>query len=385
MRKFILLSFLLSLLMMNFWSCSDESPSESEQEPTLAEKFQKALDDGLTSFNGKGVSAAVILPDGERWVGVSGISHGTTQITQEMHFAAGSIAKNFTAAIILQLAEEGEITLEDSLYQWRPTYPYIDSTITIRQLLNHTSGLYDFVDNSDFWDTLFEEPSKVWTPEEMILAFNREPIFPKGTDWNYSTTGYALLRMIIMNITESDISTVYKDRLWDPLGLTHTFTLMGNTPLPDNITHGWWDMDGDGIYDDFYSWPRNAFSSCAVGEVWSTAEDLAEWVKALFIDKTVLTLSSIDQMLNLHSPCTGEEYLCAGYGLGVVEFNPQFFNGLKVIGHSGNAPGYAAASLYLPDYNVCIGLVDNTEEGESVAMSIANLLTVITDHLEDSP
>jgi len=67
-----------------------------------------------------------------------------------------------------------------------------------------------------------------------------------------------------------------------------------------------------------------------------------------------------------------------------VKFNPQLFNGLEAYGHSGNAPGYAAASIYLPDYEVCIGFMDNTEEGESVGMSITNLLNVITSHLEDT-
>ncbi len=382
MKKMVLLPFLLSLFTLHFMSCSKDSPAEPKNEPTLAEKLQEALDDGLKSFNGKGVSAAVIMPDGEIWVGVSGISHGTTAITPNMVFAAGSIGKIFTATTILHLVEEGKVLLEDSLYQWLSTYPYIDSTITIRQLLNHTSGLYNFVDNDEFWQAIFSEPSKVWTLEEMILAFNRDSIFPKGADWNYSTTGYALLRMIIKKITGSEISTVNRDRFWIPLNLSNTFTSMGE-PLPANTAHGWYDLDGDGTYDDFFSWQRTAFASGIGGEVFSNAEDLVKWARALFHDKTVLSQASLDQMFTFHSPCTGEEYFCVGYGLGVAKFNPDLFNGLEAYGHSGNAPGYAAASIYLPDYKVCVGLVDNTEEGESVAMSISNLLNVITSHLRE--
>ncbi|MBL7074698.1 beta-lactamase family protein [candidate division KSB1 bacterium] len=381
MKKILLVTIILSLLAMNFMSCSDDSPTEPE--PTLAEKLQEALDNGLEAYNGIGISAAVIMPDGEIWVGVSGVSHGTTAITSDMPFAAGSIAKNFTATTILQLAEEGELTLEDSLYEWLPAYPYVDSTITIRQLLNHTSGLYDFVDNPDFWNAIFEEPSKVWTPEEMILAFNRESVFPKGTDWNYSTLGYALLRMIIKKITGSEISTVNRNRFWIPLGLANTFTSMGEA-LPANTAHGWWDLDGDGTYDDFFPWPRTAFASGIAGEVFSTAEDLAKWSQALFHNLSVLSQQSLDQMLTFHSPCTGEEFICAGYGLGAVKYQPELFNGLEAYGHSGNAPGYAAACLYLPDYDVCFGFTDNTEEGDAV-LTVADLLSIITSHLEETP
>jgi len=373
----------LFLVALKFTGCS-EAPSEPQKEPTLAEDLQAALDAGVKSFKGKGVSAAVIMPDGSTWVGVSGVSCGTTAITPEMQFAAGSIGKIFTAATILQLVQEGRIGLDDSLYQWLPPFPYVDSTITIRQLLGHTSGLDDIADTETWWQAIFADPSRVWTPEEMVRTFNREPLFPKGTGWNYSTTGYALLRMIIEEITGKEISAVNQERFWSPLGLDHSFTSMGSA-LPPNIAHSWYDLDGDGTYDDFATWPRTAFVSGIGGEVWSNAEDLAKWARAMFHDKTVVSQASLDQMLTFHSPCTGEEYLVAGYGLGVVKFNPQMFNGLSAIGHSGNAPGYAAASIYLPDYDVCIGLVDNTEEGESVAVSISNMLTAITSHLDKTP
>jgi D-alanyl-D-alanine carboxypeptidase len=381
MKRIIFFSFAFSLLVMIFTSCSKDSPVESSKNLTFDQKLQKALDDGIETYNGKGISAAVIMPDGEKWVGVSGVSHGTTKITAEMRFGAGSIAKNFTGVIMLQLAEEGELTLDDSLYEWVPAYPYVDSTIILRQLLNHTSGLYDVIDNHDYWQEIFQNPSRVWTPAEMIIAFNHEPLFPKGTDWNYSSIpGYALLRMIIQDITGSDIATAYHDRCFVPFGLSNTFASMGE-PLPANTAHGWYDLNNDGVYDDFFSWPRTAFASGIPGEVFSTAEDLAEWARALFHDKSVLGEQYLDQMLTFHSPCTGEEYMVEGYGLGAVKFNPDLFNGLNAIGHSGNAPGYAAACVYLPDYEVCIGFMDNTEEGNAM-WTLFDLVDIITDYLE---
>lgn len=114
---------------------------------TIEEKLQKVLDDGISKYDVRGVSAVVIFPDQKVWKGVSGISHDTVSIKSNMLFAIGSITKNVVAALTLKLAEEGMLSLDDPLSKWLPAYPYVDSNITIRQLLNHTSGIYIFWDN----------------------------------------------------------------------------------------------------------------------------------------------------------------------------------------------------------------------------------------------
>ena len=367
----------LSVRALNCNSC----PADTASALTLAEKLQVALDNSLASSKGKGISASVIMPDGETWSGVSGISHENTKITKDMRFSAGSIEKMFAATTILQLEEEGRITLEDPLYKWLPAFPYVDSTITIRQLLNHTSGLYHYANNRDFWDTWFQEPSKFWTLEGIVLTFNREPYFPRGTGWHYSQTGYNLLRMIIKKITGSEISTVNRVRFFVPSGLTNTFTSMGET-LPGNLAHGWYDTDKDLEYEDFFSMQRTPFASGIGGEVWSTAADLAKWARGLFHDKSVIRQGSLDQMITFHSPCTGEEFFVAGYGLGVCRFNPELIYGLEAYGHGGHGPGYGAACIYLPAYKVCIGIMDNTDGGECIGTSMTRLIKVISSHFD---
>ena len=114
---------------------------------SIEEKLQKVLDDGISKYDVRGVSAVVIFPDQKVWKGVSGISHDTVSIKSNMLFAIGSITKNVVAALTLKLAEEGMLSLDDPLSKWLPAYPYVDSNITIRQLLNHTSGIYIFWDN----------------------------------------------------------------------------------------------------------------------------------------------------------------------------------------------------------------------------------------------
>jgi CubicO group peptidase (beta-lactamase class C family) len=114
--------------------------------------------------------------------------------------------------------------------------------------------------------------------------------------------------------------------------------------------------------------------------VFSTAGDLAKWSQALFREGRVLSDSSFELMLDSHTP-TPAEPLVAGYGLGVVRFSPEVFNGLEVLGHGGNAPGYAVGMLFLPEYEATVVIMDNAEHGDAMS-TIADLLSVLTTNLE---
>jgi CubicO group peptidase (beta-lactamase class C family) len=147
----------------NFLSCS-----RSDQ--PLAEQLQNALDENLKHYEVKGASVAIIMPGGKTWLGVSGISHDTVTMKPDMLFAIGSITKNIVAALTFKLAEVGILALDDSLSKWLPRYPNVDGAITIRQLLQHTSGLYMFWDNQKIWDDLKKYRTRAFTPEE-VLAY----------------------------------------------------------------------------------------------------------------------------------------------------------------------------------------------------------------------
>jgi D-alanyl-D-alanine carboxypeptidase len=357
-------------------STTTVDPSSALPELPFAQELQDALDNGLEQYGGMGISAAIIVPGYANWLGVSGVSYGTTPITTDTLFSAGSATKLYTAITILQLAEEGVLTLEDPISKWLPVYPQVDSTISIRQLLNHTGGVFDMVRHPDYWQAMFSDPDKVWQPEEIITNFLLEPYFPKGTGWHYSTPGYILLRMIIKEATGSDLSSIYRERLLKPLALDHTF-LAGEEELPENTAHGWFDVDGDGKYDDLPSF--TSFYTGIGGGIYASAEDMAKLSHALFSEHRLLNERSYEQMLTFHSPTPGEP-LAAGYGLGVVEFSPDLFNGLEIWGHSGNAPGFAAGCLYLPDYDVSIGIAVNTEAGEAM-FTINDLLDTLTEEM----
>ena len=376
MKRIRITLLTIMILAVGLIFCSKDDPTQPE--PTMGEELQAALDNGIATLGGKGISLAIILPDGQTWTGTSGISHGTTPISSDMLFSIGSATKTFTAATILQLAEEGVLTLEDSLNEWLPSYPNIDNTITIRQLLNHTGGIFDFVRHPDIWTDVFADLYRTWTMEEVLNNYILAPYFPKGTDWHYSSTGYLLLRLIIREATGDDISAQYRSRLLTPYGLDGMFTAAEENPT-GTVANGWFDLDGDGDYDDFSNIPHTAFYSAIGGGVFANAEDFARWAKAMYRDRTVLNPQYYDQMMDFHVPTPGEP-LVYGYGLGVCWFSRELFNNLTAYGHGGNPLGYAAGCFYLPDYDVCVAILDNTEEGETMPV-INDILTIITRHV----
>jgi len=353
-------------------------------ELSVAKELQGVLDNGLKKYNGKGISVAVIAPGHKTWVGVSGVSHGKIPIKMDTLFDAGSITKNFVAALTLKLVEEDLLTLDDPLHKWLPDYPNIDNTITIRQLLNHTSGLYSLQGPSAIRPIL-KDPGRLWTSKEVLTTLVGKPHFLKGKGWQYSNTGYILLGMIIENATRSKISTELRNRFWKPLGLDSMFFAVDEA-LPVNIAHGWFDLNGDKVLDDISVLPRTAYHSAfkGAGGIFSTSEGLAKWTYALFQERIVVSKGSLKQMIAFHSPVP--KPALAGYGLGIERFTPRIFNGLELWGHAGNSLGYSAFMWYLPDYSASIALITNREQNDEFYLWFINdLLSVICSNLKKVP
>jgi D-alanyl-D-alanine carboxypeptidase len=355
-KRFIsVLVFLLLALNINY--CSKDSSTEPE--PTIAEELQEVLDEKLEIFSGTGVSAAVIFPDRDTWFGTSGVSFGTTAITPDMIFGIGSVTKTFIAALCLQLAEEGVFSLEDSLFQWLPDYPNIDNSITILQLLNNTSGIYNITDNTQIWDAVLEDPAKFWTPEEIISTFLAEPYSSPGEGWYYSNTNYILLGKIINEATGSSVSTELRNRFFKPLGLNSTFFEVEEM-LPANIAHGWFDLGGNGSIDDVSLISGTGIYSVlgSAGAIFSTAEDLALWSSALFRGD-VLSQSSLNQMLFSYSTLPGTTDV--GCGLGVFLIGPGNSAGVELVGYTGRTFGYLTSMFYAPDYGISVAVIINDD------------------------
>jgi D-alanyl-D-alanine carboxypeptidase len=343
------MSRLRSLLLLAALSLATVASCARHGHP-LSEKLQTALDERLRHAAVKGASAAVVLPDGTLWRSTGGISHPGVQMSPEMAFAIGSITKNMVAALMLQLAEEGKLSLEDPIGKWLPSYPHVNPAITIRQMLNHTSGLFMFWENQQLWDDLIRYRTKRFTPEE-VLGYLKEPHFRPGEGYRYSNTGYLLAAMIITRATGSTLAAEMRRRFWEPLDLGSA-RLPLEEPYPENLAHVWGDnFEKDGSDRDITFLPRVSHDSITYGSagVFMTAEDLARWTHALFHGK-VLREDSLGQM---------QSFGRGAYGLGLGRFGFRVGGGLTAVGHGGANIGTGAYMVYFPDYGVSIAVMVN--------------------------
>ncbi len=265
------------LFALLFASCTRDRRS-------LDERIHSALERRLGQFHVRGASAAVILGDGPVHCVVAGVSHDTVAIVPDMLFAIGSITKNMIAALVLALAEEDALSLDDPLQKWLPPYPYIDSMITVRQLLGHTSGIFMFWENQKLWDDLIMYRDSLFTPE-VVLTYLDKPYFSPGKGFRYSNTNYLLLAKIITKVTGTPLSVQLRRRFWQPLGLAHAFLSMEDDIPKQQLAHVWGDnFEKGGIVKDITFLPRRAHETITYGSsgVFITAHDLALWCAALF-------------------------------------------------------------------------------------------------------
>jgi D-alanyl-D-alanine carboxypeptidase len=359
-------SFLLFSLVAGLLSCArDVRPYDV--------RVKEALNEGLQEFNVKGASAAVILPDGETHRFVAGFSHDSTLIEPEMVFAIGSITKNVVAALVLQLAEEGILNLDNPISHWLPAYPHVDGAITIRQLLNQTSGLYMFWDNQQLWDDLRQYRDSVFSPET-VLTYIRDPYFSPGRDFRYSNTNYLLLAMICTRATNSTLSAEFRRRFWGPLKIQNA-RLSLEEQIPPNLAHVWGDnFDNDGSYRDLTFLPRTSHESITYGSsgLFMTAEDLARWSDALFGGR-VLAKASLDAMLKFGK---------GGYGLGVGHFRTALAGGVQAVGHMGGNIGTTASMVYSRKYGVSLVVMINAYHLKCIGELTERVGEITLDYLE---
>jgi D-alanyl-D-alanine carboxypeptidase len=368
MLKRLQLKMILSMvLLIGVASCSrDTRPMDV--------RIKEVLIDRLQQYDVKGASSAVILPDGSIHRIVAGLSHDTVAMHPDMLFAIGSITKNVVASLVFQLAEEGLLSLEDPLYQWLPSFSKIDSAITIRPLLAHTSGVFMFWENQKLWDDLIKYRDSVFTPE-VVLTYLNDPHFAPGQGFRYSNTNYLLLAMIATRVTQSTLSEEFRKRFWQPLRLMDTYLSMED-PIPqDRLAHVWGDnFEKDGSNRDITYLPRASHESITYGSsgIFTTAEELARWCKALFTGK-VLKRSSLDQMLDFKNE---------GYGLGVHLIRKSITNGEKAFGHGGGNIGSSTYMVYLPDYDVSIVVMINFFHGKCPDRMLEDIIESVTEHLQ---
>ncbi|WP_327101473.1 beta-lactamase family protein [Nocardia vinacea] len=287
------------------------------------------------------------------------------------YFRVGSNTKTMTSTAILQLAQDGKLSLDDPIDKYWPGVPNGDR-ITIAQLNEMRSGLYSYTFDPQFNAALDNEPQKVWTPEELLaIAFAHPVNFQPGEKFEYSNTNFILLGLVIEKLTKMTAAESFQKRIFEPLSLEHTsLPAPTDSSIPDPHPQGY--AFGTNVSTiDTYALPpaeqaeafagtlkpsnqtnTNVSWAWTAGGAISTAADMATYVKAL-VGGGLLDAKMQKTRLDSIQPIDPANPDQAGYGLGIVRF------GTHLIGHDGQLPGFMTFMGHDPASDLTIVVATN--------------------------
>ena len=354
---------LLSLLPASAGAQSAAPPAPAASVSTIRTRVQAALDSIRAQGAFPGMSAGIALPDGQVLSLATGLADTAlrTRLEPDALLLAGSVGKTYVAAVALQLVSEGKLALDEPISTYLGTEPWFSrlpnaAAITVRMLMNHTSGLVRYEFKPEFTRDLTASPDKVWRPAELVAyILDTEAPFPAGGGWDYSDTNYIVLGMIIERVAGATLNDEIARRLLRPLGLTRTVPsdrreipgLAQGYAGPGNPFGG---TDAMIVNGKFAINPQ--FEWAGGGHAVSGG-DLARWAKALY-EGRVFDASLVAAMVDGVPAKLGPE---ARYGLGVIvrptPLGPSW-------GHSGFFPGYVTEMRYFPEHRIAVAFLINT-------------------------
>ena len=318
----------------------------------------KAKADALLkkSFPATGPGAAVIVTDEGKVVYEAGQGladvKAKTRITPGTVFRIGSITKQFSAAIMLQLVAEGKVSLDDKLSKFFPDYPKPGADATVAELLNHTVGVQSYTDIPGWMAE--KNTARAYTTDEMIAQFKNLPSPSKpGEKWAYNNSGYVLVGAVIEKVTGKPWHVNVDDRIAQPLGLKtiRYGVLEDQTP---HMAKGYTDKEGKIAEAQAIHMSVPHAAGALIGSV----EDLAKWNAALRHGKMVP--AELYARMNMPTQLpdgTSEKY---GFGMGMREVR-----GRQALGHGGGIFGFSTDSIYLPKEDVFVAVFTNSDSPQT--------------------
>ena len=329
--------------------------AQSGINPAYSDVMQHTLDSLREQNQVKGMYAAVYIPGAGIWKGVTGVSYGFHDIDTTMLFDIGSTTKTFVASEIMKLIDEGFFGLDDTISNLLPPIENVTPEVTVRQLLQHKSGLGEYL-NTDWQNAMNADLTRMWYPPEAIDSFLTAPTGLPGAAWNYRNTNYVLLGMIAEHFRGDSLHNILRNDFLTPLGLHNTYMEMFETydnELADNWSTPTFNPD---LAVNVSGYPHEAmFSSTSfAGGYFCAAPDLATWGYNLYSGH-VISDTSLAEMLTFTSTPGG---YFNGYGLGCM----RYVDGSNTYyGHAGNFFGYAACMIYDPVDSICLALLVNQD------------------------
>ncbi len=380
---------------------SEDDPIEPTDDPveTVATELEEILVAWQAENGAPAVSLSVRLPGEEPINIASGVTDLVTEepVTTEDYFRIASITKPMTAALVLQLVDEGLVELDVPVRTYLPTwlegYQYADD-ITIRQLMDHTNGLKEYALDPVFYAVAGQRLDTAMTPEEIIewLAA-QDPLFAPGEQYSYETGGFLSLGRVIEEVTGNSAAAEMRARIFEPAGAENIYLTPEEFP-PEITVNGYGrdimylaataiigrqDTEGLTINDEpvaaMYSLPQDVLQSSGWtgGGNEAQMESVSAIIKAMF-DGTILSPDLIQQMTT--------PVLDVNYGLGI---STDDVDGITVYSHGGGVPGFRSQAGYLPDHDISYAVSTNLiplPEGAGVGDLQAQIVPVLVAALK---
>ncbi|MFP4322021.1 MAG: serine hydrolase domain-containing protein [Anaerolineales bacterium] len=344
MKKFLIFMLVLCLLPVSAVFGQDEALQEFAEDN--ASPDGTAL--GIWVSSPAGVAVAV--------TGSADLENNTPATINDA-FRIGSITKTFAAVLMLMLVEEGTLSLDDALGDWLADdivgrIPNGD-TVTLRQLLDMTSGIPDYLNTDAFLDAMFEDPTYGWTAAETVTyIYDVQPLFGPGESFEYSNTNYNLIELVINEATGLSLAEAMQTYIFAEIGMQNSF-VEDPAALGTGIIQGY-ERDDDGRLENATFF--NDGVGMADGGIISTVQDLEMFIRALF-DGQLISAESLVAMRS-GTPMEEDESETYGLGLNVIDAGDTF-----VLGHEGSTAGFTAALWYFEEFDTVV--VAFTNEGGS--------------------
>jgi D-alanyl-D-alanine carboxypeptidase len=348
----------------SFYSCNFPFADSSNGNPDNT-RYNSLLAN-LTSSGVPGILMSVYHQDKGLWLGACGKAdlHNDVNMQSCNISRAGSTVKMFTAVTVLLMQEEGKLDIDDKIsdYLEGDVINKIENAekATIRQLLQHSSGIYNYIQSTQFQTASLNDLIREWTSEDLLkYAYHKKAYFQPGEDVRYSNTNYILLGMLITKVEGKPFYKVFEEKLFNPLGLTLT-SFAAEDPVPDGIARGYID-----IYSNLQVIESTYFSGwdyySADGGLISNPCDLNNFFRSL-MNGNVLNPNSMAEMLTWKAPKEQDpEFFNMWYGLGIFKMEtPQ---GIAYF-HSGDAIGYYCNMIYFPDDGTTVVYASNGNYGK---------------------
>lgn len=379
MRKAVLT---IAILVACAAAAAGQKPVAATGTNVLKKEIQLKLDEWHKAGKFPGATVGVVMPDGESFGLAVGYSDrdSKTPMKPADRMPAGSTGKTFAAAMAMQLIKDGKISLDDKIEKYLGKEPWFTrlpnaKDITVRQLMNHTSGLVRYEFKKEFTDYLTANPYKVWTPEDRLAyLFDEKPPFAAGAGWDYSDTNYIVLGMIMERVTGKKFYDEAQKRFVKKFKLSGTIPQDGpelkgvvqGHAGPGNPFGGKDKMieNGKFIVNPQLEWTGGGWAS--------TGEDLARWAKLMY-EGRAFDASMLPAMLDGVPAKLGRD---TKYGLGVI-IRPTPAG--TSYGHSGFFPGYMTDMMYFPDKRIAVAVQVNTSVPQDLGKPLGRVAVEIAE------